>query len=170
MRTMTIGALAVGLLVAGWTWRSSAQGQAPPAKTFVSAADVAALIEKAKGARKPDQPNLVQPMLQLAPYTANLEYRMGKDAPASAHDVEAELFYVIDGSGTLVTGGTLHDEKRTNAENRSGTRIDGGLRQVVSKGDIAFVPENTPHWFTDIPGTLVMMSFHVPRGGKNEAH
>jgi hypothetical protein len=35
---------------------------------------------------------------------------------ASVHETEAELFYV-DGAGTLVTGGKLMEERRTNAEN-----------------------------------------------------
>ena len=46
--------------------------------------------------------------------------------PASVHEKEAELFYVIDGSGTLVTGGKLVGETRTNADNLAGTAIEGG--------------------------------------------
>src|SRR5437016_1544181 len=143
-----------------------AQQAAPPAppKTFASSADVAALVAKAKATRKPDQANLVQPLLQLAPYSANLEYRAGV-ANAAVHEKEAELFYVIDGAGTLVTGGKLTAESRTNAENLSGSGIEGGKSQHVAKGDFIFVPENTPHWFSAIEGTLTLMSFHVPRTG-----
>jgi len=143
-----------------------AQQAAPPAppKTLASSADVAALVAKAKATRKPDQANLVQPLLQLAPYSANLEYRAGV-ANAAVHEKEAELFYVIDGAGTLVTGGKLTAESRTNAENLSGSGIEGGKSQHVSKGDFIFVPENTPHWFSAIEGTLTLMSIHVPRTG-----
>src|SRR5712664_4091101 len=50
--------------------------------------------------------NFVQPIVRLAPYNANLEYRVaGVNAPASMHEREAEMFYVVEGSGTLVTGG-----------------------------------------------------------------
>jgi mannose-6-phosphate isomerase-like protein (cupin superfamily) len=70
---------------------------------------------------------------------------------------------VIDGSGTLVTGGKLVGETRTNADNLSGTAIEGGQTQAVSKGDFFIVPENTPHWFSKINGALVLMSLHVPR-------
>ncbi len=45
--------------------------------------------------------------------------------PAAVHEKEAELFYVIDGSATLITGGKLVNEKRTNAENLTGTAIEG---------------------------------------------
>jgi mannose-6-phosphate isomerase-like protein (cupin superfamily) len=144
-----------------------AQQAAPPApapKLFESAADVAALAAKAKATRKPDQANLAQPLLQLPPYTANLEYRAGV-ANAAVHEKEAELFYVIDGAGTLVTGGKLTAETRTNAENLSGAGIEGGKSQHVGKGDFIMVPENTPHWFSAIEGTLTLMSIHLPRAG-----
>jgi mannose-6-phosphate isomerase-like protein (cupin superfamily) len=161
MRNIILGVV-VGVLASGIITSQAVRGQTVTT-TYIAAADVAALVAKAQRERKPDQPNLVQAMLQLPPYTANLEYRIGANAPASVHEREAELFYVIDGSGTIVTGGQLHDEKRTNPANRSGSRIDSGTPQRLAKGDVVFVPENTPHWFTDIPGTLVLMSLHVPR-------
>lgn len=130
--------------------------------TIVSAADVSALAAKAKADRKPDQPNVVQAMVRHAPYTVNLESRAGV-APASVHEHEAELFYVIDGSGTLVTGGKLRDEKRTNAENLTGSGVEGGESRRVAKGDVIMVPENTPHWFSAVDGTLVLMSLHLPQ-------
>ena len=52
--------------------RVVAQGGAQPPKTFASAADVEAMINKAKSERKPDQANFIQPLLRVAPYTANL--------------------------------------------------------------------------------------------------
>ena len=142
--------------------------QAAPAsqtlKTFVSSADVTALIAKAKATRKPDQANLAQPLLQLAPYTANLEYRAGV-ANGAVHEKEAEMFYVVEGAGTLITGGKLTGETRTNAENLSGSGIEGGKSQRVAKGDFIMVPENTPHWFSAIEGSLTLMSIHLPRAG-----
>jgi quercetin dioxygenase-like cupin family protein len=35
--------------------------------------------------------------------------------------------------------------------------------QALAKGDFVIVPENTPHWFSKINGTLVLMSLHLPR-------
>ena len=121
------------------------------------------MIAKAKSERKPDQANFVQPIVQLAPYNANLEYRVaGVAAPASVHERDAEMFYVVDGAGTIVTGGTLRNEKRTNPENLTGSAIDGGTSRRIAKGDWVMVPERTAHWFTQIEGTLVMMSVHLP--------
>src|SRR3989454_8933653 len=140
-----------------------APGGAPTPRLFAASADVTAMMAKAKNERKPDQPNFVQPIVQLAPYNANLEYRVaGVAAPASVHGRDAGMFYVIEGAGTLVTGGTLRDEKRTNAENLTGSAIDGGTSRRLVKGDWGRVPAKTAHWFTQIDGTLVLMSFHLP--------
>jgi mannose-6-phosphate isomerase-like protein (cupin superfamily) len=138
--------------------------QAPPAqKLFTSAGDLTAMIARAKKERKPDQANFTQPILQLAPYNANLEYRVaGINANASVHEREAEMFFVVEGSGTLITGGKLREERRTNPENLSGSGIDAGSSRRVAKGDFIMVPENVPHWFGEIDGALVLMSIHLP--------
>ena len=89
-----------------------AQAPTPAPKTFSSAADVASMIAKAKNERKPDQANFIQPLLRVAPYTANLEYRVkGVDTTPNVHEHDAELVYVIDGGGTLTLGGRLRDRK-----------------------------------------------------------
>jgi mannose-6-phosphate isomerase-like protein (cupin superfamily) len=142
-----------------------AAAQPPPLPTdvtFASSADIAALIAKARADHKDDQPTAGARILQLSPYNANLEYRTGV-GPAAVHETEAELFYVLDGSGTLITGGKLVGEKRLNPQNLTGTGVTGGMSRAVAKGDLLIVPENTPHWFSAINGTLVMMSLHVPR-------
>lgn len=141
-----------------------AQPQAPAAmaKTFTSAAEVQSLLVKAKSEHKEGQVMTAEHILSLAPYTVNLEYRPVEGAVA-VHEKEAEMVYVIDGTGTLTTGGTVVGEKRTNATNLSGTSIEGGTAQTINKGDFAIIPENTPHQFKPSGGPLVLMTFHVPR-------
>jgi mannose-6-phosphate isomerase-like protein (cupin superfamily) len=73
------------------------------------------------------------------------------------------MFYVVEGVGTIVTGGKLKDERRTNPENLTGSAIEGGTSRKLTKGDWVMVPENTPHWFTQVEGALVLMSIHLPR-------
>jgi mannose-6-phosphate isomerase-like protein (cupin superfamily) len=121
------------------------QAAEKPTKTFTSAADVTALIAKAKSERKEGQPTVTEPMLELGSYDGHLEYRPSV-GPAAVHEKEAEIFYVIDGSGTLITGGKLVKETRTNATNLSGSAIEGGTSRTVAKGDFILVPENTPRW------------------------
>jgi len=146
---------------------SAQQPAAAPAagRTMVSAADVAALMAKAKVDRKENQALLAQSMIRLDNYNVSLEYRAAV-ANAAVHETEAELFYVVDGSATLVTGGRLKGETRTNAANLSGSGIDGGVSRHVAKGDFIMVPEGTPHWFSAIDGTVVLMSLHLPHAPK----
>ena len=73
------------------------------------------------------------------------------------------MFFVIEGSGTLVTGGKLVNQTRSNPENLAGTAIEGGESRSISKGDFIMVPENTPHWIGAINGTIVLMSLHLPK-------
>src|SRR5438552_18923282 len=47
----------------------------PPMKTFTSSSEVIGLIAKAKADRKGDAPLTAEPILSLAPYRAQLEYR-----------------------------------------------------------------------------------------------
>lgn len=130
-------------------------------KVFASSGDVSALISKAKRDHKPGQATVIEPLLRLAPYGANLEYRTAI-GPAAIHVHEDEFFYVIDGSGTFVTGGKLVHPVQTNAENLRGDSITGGKAMSVAKGDFFVVPENTPHWFSAINGHITDMSLHVP--------
>jgi mannose-6-phosphate isomerase-like protein (cupin superfamily) len=153
------------LCIAAAVLTGAAVAQQPAAtqsvKVYSSSSDVAAMIAKAKATRKENQPIVTDRILTLAPYNANLEYRASV-GPAAVHEKEAEMFYVIDGSATLTTGGKLTAETR-NGDNLQGTGIEGGMSRTISKGDFVIVPENTPHWFSKIDGTLVLMSLHVPR-------
>lgn len=141
---------------------AAAQAGAAMMKTFTSSAEVQSLLAKAKSEWKEGQVMVAEHILTLAPYTVNLEYRPVEGAVA-VHEKEAELVYVIDGTGTLTTGGTVVGEKRTNAANLSGTAINGGNAQAIGKGDVTIIPENTPHQFKPSGGPLVLMTFHVAR-------
>jgi mannose-6-phosphate isomerase-like protein (cupin superfamily) len=157
-------AIAISLVLTIAASVAWAQQPAPATKTYSSAADVAALLAKAKSEHKDGQAIVTERILQLAPYGANLEYRASVGA-AAVHEKEAEVFYVIDGAATLITGGKLVNEKTSTPGNLTGTAIEGGKSQAVAKGDFVIVPENTAHWFSAIDGTIVLMSLHVPRSG-----
>ena len=129
----------------------------PATVQIVPAADLAALI-----AKQPADRNASAAFMQLGAYRVNMEHRVA-DQAASVHEKEAEFFYVIDGAGTLVTGGKLVDEKRTNDANLSGTSISGGETKQIKKGDFILVPEGVPHHFPKVEGNLTLMSLHLPR-------
>jgi len=141
--------------------RGGGQNQPAPSITetkVVTASEVAALV-----AGTPKDRNGNGNFIRLTPYNVNMEHRIMGQA-ASVHETEAELFFVIDGAGTLVTGGKLVEEKRTNAENLSGTGINGGVSKRVAKGDWILVPAGVPHQYPAVDGSgLTLMSLHLPK-------
>ena len=128
--------------------------------TYMSAAGAAAAVA-ASAARQGTNPNAVTRILALAPYTVNIEHRLPLTQAAAVHDKDAELFYVIDGSATLVTGGTLVNPTR-NGDNVSGTAIQNGTAQKMSKGDFMLIPQGVAHWITEVQGSFTPMTIHLP--------
>lgn len=161
--TLRISLAALALSIA-----QAAHSQSADLMTYASSDQVKAMIDKAATDIQPGQPIIVQPLIRLAPYAANLEYRKAPVPPA-VHVNDAEFFYVIEGAGTLTTGGELVEPSQLNEANLSGKAINGGCKRRVSKGDFVIVPQNTPHWFSEIDGTLIMMSLHVPRAESQTA-
>lgn len=136
-----------------------ANPQVPTDKaSYMSAADLAAAI--AKGPT--DRPNSTTRIFSLAPYNVNVEKRQPVAQGASAHDATAELFHVLEGSGVMLTGGTIPNATR-NGTNLQGKTIEGGTRQALNKGDWLIVPVGVPHQFVDIKGNLTIMSLHLPK-------
>ena len=74
------------------------------------------------------------------------------------HDKETDVFYVIDGEATFVTGGTMVGGKMTKAGQWLGTDIQGGQTHRLTKGDVIVIPAGTPHWFKEVPKAV---SYHV---------
>ena len=159
------GALAQGSATATVTVGAGMAPAPPPAvNVFASSAEVQALIANARKMHPAGQPMFSQKILSLAPYNANMEHRTAT-APASLHEKDAELFYVIEGSATLVTGGKLEGETRANPANLTGTGIAGGDSRAIAKGDFIIVPQNTPHQvLVPAGGEVILMTFHAPRG------
>ena len=159
---LSLGAACVALSLA---LPAIAQTPAPAAPVpFASAEDIQALIAKAKAQAKPGVPTISQPILKLAPYQENLEYRTEK-GPAAVHENEAEVFVGVEGSGTIVIGGQLTNSKRTNEHNLSGDGITGGASFHLTKGAMLIVPQGQPHQVVSVDGggALVVMTLHVPR-------
>lgn len=130
--------------------------------TVMTDAEFHAAIAKA-GNDRPMTSTRVFTLPGTSPYAVNVEHRTNQPQNASIHEADAELFYVIDGSGTMVTGGKLVGETR-NGANLSGTSIEGGMPTKLSKGDFLMVPEGIAHWFSQVDASGInIMSVHLPR-------
>ncbi len=79
-----------------------------------------------------------------------------RDSPgmAEVHTRDADIIHVLEGSATLVTGGTVENPKPIAPGEIRGTAIMNGDERRISKGDVLIVPAGTPHWFKDVPGPL----------------
>ena len=74
---------------------------------------------------------------------------------ASRHDRRVEVYHVLDGSATLVTGGQLSSPKKVDEEgNLEGTGIEGGSSRAVGKGAVVVIEAGVPHWFSSINGQI----------------
>jgi mannose-6-phosphate isomerase-like protein (cupin superfamily) len=78
--------------------------------------------------------------------------RRTQAAGAVAHEGFAELHHIIEGSGTLVTGGTI---ARTTG--RGAATIQNGVSRHVEPGDVILIPPGMPHWYKDLGGTITYL-------------
>jgi mannose-6-phosphate isomerase-like protein (cupin superfamily) len=61
------------------------------------------------------------------------------------HENYADLFYILDGRATVVTGGELIDRKTTAPGEVRGSAVNGGSHQEVKAGDVIHIPAGMPH-------------------------
>jgi glc operon protein GlcG len=73
---------------------------------------------------------------------------------AEVHSLDADIIYVLEGSATFVTGGTVVDGKTVEPNEIRGSSIEGGETHRITKGDVIVVPAGTPHWFKEVPGPI----------------
>jgi mannose-6-phosphate isomerase-like protein (cupin superfamily) len=121
---------------------------------YATKADIAAAALRAKVAIQPGHGSAGTPLIVLGGYMAKLEYHVGPNI-ANAHDGQDELFQAVEGSGTLVTGGTIVKTGAT-------AIITGGSARPVAAGDVFIVPQGTPHWFSQVDGHMILISVMLP--------
>ena len=93
------------------------------------------------------------PLVTAPDYLVSGSHRTGP-GEVEVHDKETDVMYVVDGSATLVTGGTMVGGKTTAPGQSRGTEIKGGETHHLSKGDVIVVPAGTPHWFKEVPASI----------------
>jgi len=144
--------LMVGLILIFAATSAAQSPQSPMAATDITAADVQAFLKAAPHDRNSDQPMRV---VDAGGYRIGIfgVYRPNNLPPAALiHQTSvAEVYYILDGAGTLVTGGKLK-EPTTPRPSTIGTwtdvasgGIDGGVSRRVAKGDVVIIPGGLPH-------------------------
>lgn len=154
------------VFVLGFALTAFAQAPAPAPTDRTRATHFrAADLHAALGKLPADCPSASVRVFSLDPYNVGVEQRQPRAQGAASHSDRAELFYVIDGSGTMLTGGTITDGK-PNGTNTQGTTISGGTRIDFAKGDFIMVPSGVPHQFVDLTSAVQVMSMYLPNTAK----
>jgi mannose-6-phosphate isomerase-like protein (cupin superfamily) len=143
---------------------SSAKAQAPTAATDITAAQVQAFVKDAPRDRNSDRPIRV---VDVGGYRVGVYgvFRP-KDTPpsATAHQTNVtETYYMLDGAGVLVTGGTLR-KPTTPRQSTLGNwtdigseGIEGGSSRRLTKGDVVIIPGGVPHGWASLEGDITYL-------------
>ena len=63
------------------------------------------------------------------------------------HRDDTDIFYIIAGSATIVTGGKPVHPKQTSGNETTADSIEGGVPHEIRAGDVMVIPKQQPHWF-----------------------
>jgi uncharacterized protein GlcG (DUF336 family)/mannose-6-phosphate isomerase-like protein (cupin superfamily) len=66
------------------------------------------------------------------------------------HTKDTDILYVLKGTATVVTGGTMVDGKNIAADEIRGKEITGGEARKLVPGDAMIIPNGVPHWFKEV--------------------
>lgn len=95
-------------------------------------------------------------LIERTPDHAGILLRRTAPGKAEVHETETDVWFVIDGGCTFVTGGSLIDAKPEGPGQIRGTGISGGEERKLGKGDFIRIPNGLPHWVKKIEaGELV---------------
>ena len=147
----------------------SAVAQTPPPAIDVTAADVQAFLKQLPRDAVNDKPIRI---VDVGGYRVGVYGVLRPKAvqqEAVLHETKVtEVYHMLDGAGTLVTGGTLIDPKREPPETTTlrGSRIEGGTSRRVTKGDIVIIPGRVPHWWSKLEGDITYLIVRPDPEGK----
>lgn len=80
--------------------------------------------------------------------------RRDRAGEVEVHETDTDIFYVLDGTATFVTGGTLVDGRTVAPGEVRGKQLQGGDVRTLVKGDVIVIPKGTPHLFREVPGSI----------------
>lgn len=159
-KTFCIAVLALALSASA----AVAQSRKPssPSKPFVvktkqQVADLMKELEKKPGNTNSD---IVAPAgVQMRVAVFHDEKR--ENDPIEVHDSSDDIYYVLDGTATLLLGGSLVDANEISPGEWRAKTSTGGEKVTIRKGDLIVVPRGTPHQRTATGKTFSMILIKV---------
>lgn len=153
-----------------------AQAQAPAARaqgsaaTYVTSTEVQSIAKKTADLAVSDQAIRIVNVngeYNIAVGVVHRAKTVGQPTPNGIeHSQITEIYHVIEGTGTLVTGGTLENPTATPADSPTVTLLNGpstnggairnGVSRTIGPGDVVIIPPNTPHWFSEISSSQIV--------------
>jgi mannose-6-phosphate isomerase-like protein (cupin superfamily) len=151
----------------GFLAASAAAAQTRGTATDISAEEIQATVRRTAERAVSDQ---AIRMLDLGGYNVGVgvvHRSAGGPQGAIEHSRITEVYHVIEGAGTLVTGGTIVEPRPSppgsqvvrvlNGPSTAGSSIADGVSRRIKAGDVVIIPPNTPHWFSGIEGRIVYL-------------
>ena len=155
--------LRVCAVLVGLSCATAASAQTMPPGVAVSAAEIEVFRQKAVAGNLVDQ--LVKDV-DVAGHKVALAFlrRVKPEANALVHSHVTEIYQIIKGTGTLLTGGQLknptpNDLSRVAAGAGFSGVHEGGEGRVIGPGDVVIVPEGTPHRFSVLGGEILYLTY-----------
>jgi mannose-6-phosphate isomerase-like protein (cupin superfamily) len=132
--------------------------------TVITADEIAATLKQSIANNTVDQPIKLAEIPGGHKASLAMLRRTKPETSALIHDYVTEIYQIVEGSGTLVTGGSLEDPKendltRLNAGmSHTGTHR-GGESQKVKAKDVIIVPAGMAHRFSELDGPIVYLVY-----------
>ena len=152
--------------------QQAASPASPLPATYVSAADIQGNLTAAPNSATNLLPNIR--VVDAGGYNVAVGVIHRPQTPpgvAAVHFKVTEIYHVMDGAGTLVTGGTMVNAKTRppdaisvrleDGPGASGTSIQGGETRKIKAGDVVVIPAGVPHWFSQIEGSITYVVVRV---------
>jgi mannose-6-phosphate isomerase-like protein (cupin superfamily) len=142
--------------------------------TYVARDEVQAYIAKAIAEKRIDQ-QMRDIDIGKSHVGVGVVYRGKLAAPlpesVAEHDLVSEVYHIIEGSATLVTGPDLVDMKRRpadletvrlfNGPGNNSASIRNGVAHELKAGDVIVIPAGTGHWFTRIDDHITYLMIRI---------
>jgi mannose-6-phosphate isomerase-like protein (cupin superfamily) len=129
--------------------------------TVITAEEIASTLKQSVANNVVDQPVKAADVPGGHKASLALLRRTRPETTALIHDRVTEIYQITEGSGTIVTGGSLEnatatDLTRLNAgPSHTGTHKGGEAKHVGVK-DVIIIPAGTPHRFSQLDGPAIV--------------
>ncbi|MBT5484162.1 MAG: hypothetical protein HOK55_05490, partial [Gammaproteobacteria bacterium] len=116
------------------------------AQDFWSAKDLDGLSNSLSDQVGPNNAAILNNIIQEGGYYAAMVHREAGPGFSERHAAWADLYFVVSGSATIATGGSIVDETEYALGEVRGTSIEGGTVRRIGKGDVVHIPAGLPHY------------------------